>query len=77
MVPGQCGIALWPAHQPHEDGAVLDDEGRHPEDAPLVTACSCARAISSIGPPTVTSANTLSPGDAHAVEHAGHDGGDP
>ena len=29
--PGQRAVALRAGHQPHEDGAVLDDEGRHAE----------------------------------------------
>ena len=48
-----------------------------PKTAHSLTACSWARRISSMGAPDSTSATHLVARDADAVEHVGHDLGDP
>ena len=75
---GQGGVALRPAHQAHEHGAIVHHEGRHAEHLPLghrllVGAPHFLDAWSA----RPASATTLSPGTPARVEHAGHDLGHP
>ena len=74
---GQCAIALGPGHQPDEHCAVLDDERRHPEDAPLGDRL-LVRPLDLVDRATALHfGQDLVGGGALGVQDAGHDGAVP